>query len=70
MQTINILRTTLETEGFGMYLIHARHDGVNIHEINLHLVEDGVVGPVLPAFNVETCPGVVERLTELLRENP
>lgn len=68
MQTINILRTTLETEDFGFFLVDAFHDDGKVHTLNLYQIEDGIVGEQMHHFNAQNLPDLVERLNYVLED--
>lgn len=68
MQTINILRTTLETEQFGLFLVDAFHDEKQIVLLAVYPIVDGIVGEWLKEYNEESLPDLVQRLQLVLQE--
>lgn len=69
MQTLNILRTTVETESFGMYLVDAFHESANVYAIHVHPIVDGIVGDLMTHYDMDSLPDLVERLNVILRED-
>jgi len=68
MQTVSILRTTIETEDFGHFLVDTYHHGKEIVLLALYPIVDGIVGEWLKEYDEQSLPDLAERLRYVLQE--
>ena len=62
---MNLFRTLLQTDGLGMFLTDAIHDGGKVESLTVYQIAGGVVQEAMP-YTAQDLPDVVNQIEDLL----